>query len=84
MVQFGEWCAYCFLEPILMIQQAGVVSKWTNDGQRFLLEHFDIIHNSPSHIYHSALPLSPSSSWLSQVLQYRALTQCKGGQGSSS
>ena len=23
-----------------------------------------MIHNSPSHIYHSALPLSPSSSWL--------------------
>jgi WD40 repeat protein len=29
-----------------------------------LLEYFDIIHNSPSHIYHSALPFSPSSSWL--------------------
>jgi WD40 repeat protein len=28
------------------------------------LEHFDTIHNSPSQIYHSALPLSPSSSWL--------------------
>jgi len=38
--------------------------KWTNDSQRFLLEHFDTIHNSPSHIYHSALPFSPSSSWL--------------------
>jgi len=38
--------------------------KWTTDSQRFLLEHFDIINNSPSHIYHSALPLCPSSSWL--------------------
>ena len=47
-----------------MTFQAGAVSKWTNDSQRFLLEHFDTIHNSPSHIYHSALPLSPSSSWL--------------------
>jgi len=28
------------------------------------LEHFDIICNSPSHIYHSALPFCPSSSWL--------------------
>jgi len=28
------------------------------------LEHFDTIRNSPSHIYHSALPFSPSSSWL--------------------
>jgi len=47
-----------------MICQAGVVSKWTNDSQRLLLEHFNTIQNSPSHIYHSALPLSPSSSWL--------------------
>ena len=28
------------------------------------MEHFDTIHDSPSHIYYSALPLSPSSSWL--------------------
>jgi WD40 repeat protein len=35
-----------------------------NDSQRFLLEHFDTIHNSPTQIYHSALPLSPPSSWL--------------------
>jgi len=28
------------------------------------LEHFDTIYDSPSHIYHSALPFSPSSSWL--------------------
>ena len=47
-----------------MIIQAGILCKWTNDSQRFLLEHFDIICNSPSHIYHSALPFSPSSSWL--------------------
>ena len=47
-----------------MVIQAGVVSKWTNDAQHFLLEHFDAICDSPSHIYHSALPLSPSSSWL--------------------
>ena len=46
-----------------MIFQAGVGSKWTNDSQRFLLEHFDTIHSSPSQIYHSALPLSPPS-WL--------------------
>ena len=47
-----------------MIVQTGVLCKWTNDSQRFLLEHFDTIHDSPSHIYHSALPFSPSSSWL--------------------
>ena len=28
------------------------------------MEHFDTIHNSPPHLYHSALPFSPSSSWL--------------------
>ena len=33
------------------------------------MEHFDTIHNSPSHIYHSALPLSPPS-WLHKC--YRA------------
>jgi len=51
-------------KPILMVFKAGVVSKWTNDSQHFLLEHFDTIQNSPSHIYHSALPFSPSTSWL--------------------
>ena len=54
----------CLLKPVFMIAQAGVGSKYTNDSQQFLLEHFDTICNSPSHIYHSALPLSPSSSWL--------------------
>ena len=51
-------------KPILIIFQVGVVSKWTDDSQRLLLEHFDEIKNTPSHIYHSALPFSPSSSWL--------------------
>ena len=48
---------------ILTVFQAGVTSKWTNDSQRFLLEHFETINDSPSQIYHSALPLSPPS-WL--------------------
>ena len=47
-----------------MFFQEGGISEWANDGKRFLLEHFDTIQNSPSHIYHSALPLSPSSSWI--------------------
>ena len=47
-----------------MVFQEGVISAWASDGQHFLLEHFDTIHNSPSHIYHSALLLSPPSSWL--------------------
>ena len=52
------------LKSILMAIQAGVSCKWTNDGQRFLLEHFDIIHDCPSQLYFSALPFCPSSSWL--------------------
>jgi len=47
-----------------MLVQTGVSCKWTSDSQQFLLEHFDTIHDSPSQIYHSALPFSPSSSWL--------------------
>ena len=43
--------------------QTGVTCKWTNDSQHLLLEHFDTIHNFPSQIYHSVLPLSPPS-WL--------------------
>ena len=44
--------------------QTGVPCKWANDSQHLLLEHFDTICDSPSQIYHSALPFSPSSSWL--------------------
>ena len=52
------------MRPILTVVQAGVEPMWTNDTKQLLLEHFDIIQNSPPHIYHSALPLFPSSSWL--------------------
>jgi hypothetical protein len=31
------------LRYILIIVQAGISCKWTNDSQRFLLEHFDTI-----------------------------------------
>ena len=48
-----------------MVPQVGTECQWTNDSQHLLLEYFDIFQNSPSHIYHSALPLLPSSSWLS-------------------
>ena len=44
--------------------QGGNVCKWADDSQQFILEHFDTICRFPSLIYHSALPLSPSSSWL--------------------
>ena len=49
---------------MLILIQTGVPCKWTNDSQRFLLEHFDTIHKSPCQIYHSALLLCPPSSWL--------------------
>jgi len=41
-----------------------------NDAQRFILEHFDTIDDSPSNIYSHALPFSPPSSWLYKY--YRA------------
>ena len=63
MVQLGECYAVGFVKLILMVFQAGVKSKWANDSQQFLLEHFYTIHKSPLNIYHSALPLSPLS-WL--------------------
>ena len=47
-----------------MPYQMGLSCRWTNDCQRFLLEHFDTIQNSPSQIYHSALPFCPASSYL--------------------
>ena len=57
--QFGT--QHIFTHPT----QAGVpTSKQTGDSQRLILEYFDVISESPSHIYHSALPFSPSSSWL--------------------
>ena len=40
--------------------------KWADDSQRLILEHFDMIQDSPSEIYNYALPFSPSSSWLHQ------------------
>ena len=77
MVWFGECYTECSLVSIFIIIQAGVTSKWTNDSQHFLLEHFDIINNSPSHIYHSALPFSPSSSWLHKYYSAELLHKVK-------
>ena len=37
---------------------------YVDDSERLILDCFDAIHDSPSHIYHTALPLSPSSSWI--------------------
>jgi len=65
MVYFSECYIDCSLKPVFtLLVQAGVPCMWTNDSQRILLEHFDAILNSPSHIYYPALTFSPSSSWL--------------------
>ena len=69
---------------VFMAIQTGVPCKWTNDSQRFLLEHFDMICGSPSHIYYSALPLSPSSSWLTKCYSVeftQAVKVVKGPEG---
>jgi len=50
---------------------------WTNDSQRLLLENFDMIHNSPSQLYHSALPFSPSSSWLHECYSLELSQEAK-------
>jgi hypothetical protein len=64
MVYIGELCVEYLLNSVFTLIQAGVSCEWAHDSQCFLLEFFDTIHNSPSQIYHSALPLSPSSSWV--------------------
>ena len=53
------------------------MSKWAKDVKHFLLEHFDTIYNSPSHIYHSALPFCPSSSSLQKNYSAELLNEVK-------
>ena len=50
--------------PVLTHIQVGVSCKWAGDSQHLLLEHFNEICNSPSQLYHLALPFCPLSSWL--------------------
>jgi WD40 repeat protein len=57
--------------------------NWTNDVQRLLLEHFDTIQDSPSQIYHSALPLCPSSSWLCKCYSAELEDEVKAVRGLS-
>jgi WD40 repeat protein len=57
--------------------------NWTNDAKRLLLEHFDTIQDSPSQIYHSALPLCPSSSWLCQCYSAELEDEVKAVRGLS-
>ena len=77
MVHWGEYYVICLLKHILMITQVGTPCKWTNDSQRFLLEHLDTICDSPSHIYHSALPLSPPSTWLQECYSSELLHEVR-------
>jgi WD40 repeat protein len=65
------------LRPILIVIQVRVPCKWANDTQHFLLEYFDIIHDSPSQIYHSALPFAPSLSWIHQHYHAKFLNEVK-------
>ena len=65
------------LKPTFILIQAGIPCKWAPDSQRFLLESFDLISNSPSHIYHSALPLSPPSSWLHKCYTAQFLQEAR-------
>jgi len=61
--------------------------QWTTDSQRLILEHFDMICDSPSYIYQFALPISPSSSWLHQYYsgefsqQFRVVREVSAGWG---
>jgi len=78
MVCFCKCCADCLLKPTFsFLIQASVSCTWTNDTQRILLEHFDVILNSPSHLYHSALPFTPSSSWLHEYYSTEFLQEAK-------
>lgn len=52
-------------------------SKCADDSERLILEYFDVIHRSPSHIYHSALPLSPSSSWVRKCYEAEIVGEAK-------
>ena len=67
----------------MFLVQAGVSCTWTNDSQRILLENFDAIHNSPSHLYYTALPFSPSSSWLHEYYTAESLQTVKVVEGLS-
>ena len=52
------------LRPKFILFQEGFSCQWAIDSQRFILEYFDVIQNSPPLIYSYAILFSPSSSWL--------------------
>ena len=55
--------------------------QWTADSQRLILESFAVIHDSPSHIYHSVLPFCPSPSWLHQCYSEELSQEVKVAKG---
>ena len=77
MVFVCEWCVECLPGLLLIHVQAGRSCEWANDSQRLILEHFDGIRDSPSYIYHYALPFSPSSSWLHECYNAELLQMVK-------
>ena len=81
MVHFGKYPSGYVLKPVLTIVQAGIPCEWTNDSQRLLLEYFDTIYDSPSQLYHSALPLCPSPSWLQRHYSAELSNEVKVAQG---
>ena len=60
----GSW--HTVLNLYSPLVKGGNVCKWADESQQLILRYFDIISNSPSQIYCSALPLFPPSSWLYQ------------------
>ena len=64
MVYLGKLYTELLPKLFLMFLQTGVPCKWTRDSKHFILENFDLIKDSPSQIYSSALTLCPSLSWL--------------------
>jgi WD40 repeat protein len=75
-----EYIIYC--DIYLPFIQGGFFCKWINDSQHFILEHFDTISNCPSHIYYSALPLSPPTSWLQKCYSTEFSQEVKMVKGS--
>jgi WD40 repeat protein len=60
-VSYGLFVHRNLCSPLV---QAGLICKWTDDSERFILDHIDAIRDSPSEIYHYVLSFSPSSSWI--------------------
>ena len=84
MVCSGECYIDYSLGLVLIFVQAGASCQWTTDTQRLILESFDVIHDSPSHIYCSALKFAPPSSWFCQYYSVEVPQEIKVVRGLSS